>query len=73
MRHIIWLMLGIAAYCAAYCEYGTRQKIYWNGGHQEAVYKFNSGKSFVLVCRGNAYDSCPYTIRYDFWTGEFCR
>lgn len=73
MKKLIFLILTIACFAFSYCEYGTRQTIYWNGGHQEAVYQFSSGKSFILVCRGNAYSSCPYSIRYDFWKGEFCR
>lgn len=73
MKTLVLLIFAIVGIACSYCEIGTRQSMYWNGGHQEAVYQFSSGKSFILVCSGNAYKSCPYNIRYDFWKGEFCR
>lgn len=71
MKKILLTVCAIAALAYSYCEQGTRKNMYWNGGHQEALYSFSGGKSFVLTCR-NGYNSCPYTIRYDFWKGEFC-
>ena len=71
MKKILLTVCTIAALAHSYCEIGSRQTMYWNGGHQEAVYKFSNGQSFVLTCR-DGYNSCPYTIRYDFWRGEFC-
>ena len=71
MKKILLAVCTIAALAHSYCEIGSRQTMYWYGGHQEAVYKFSNGQSFVLTCR-DGYNSCPYTIRYDFWRGEFC-
>lgn len=56
MKKILLAVCTIAALAHSYCEIRTRQTIYWNGGHQEAVYKFSNGQSFVLTCR-DGYNS----------------
>ena len=73
MKKIMLMIAVFAISVFAFCETGYRQSIYWNGGHQEAIYSFGSGNSLRLSCgTSNAYDNCPFNIKYDFWAGKFC-
>lgn len=74
MKKIITLLIFTVTFACAYCEYGTRRDWYFVGGHIEAIYNFGQGRMFKIGC-GTSFDSnrCPYSLRYDFWTGEFCR
>ncbi len=52
----------------AYCEVLSRKHVRYAGGHQEATYCGSGG----CITLNGGYE-LPYTIRYDFWKGTFCK
>ncbi len=69
MNKTIIAILATAALAFGFCGYYSKVADYWEGGHRACVYSDGTTRIQLNV---SGSEMCPWSIRYDAWTGRIC-
>jgi hypothetical protein len=70
MKKLLVMVMLLAGLASAYCSNGTKVSQNYVGGHIEATYDFYGEGTLTFSFRSG--QNIPFTMRYDFWTGQVC-